>query len=173
MVKLVDLLADVDVETPSAISLGQRLNDQKEYEKLLKSNPNSIVLLNAISFGISSDKEATENPEKFRAWSNLLKLLFEEFCSDPYWNSRIGWLMWFWVGYARYDSYYPMGWAYHYDPLNWYRSDEPMRPDGLERVSPDDPMNVRGKCFVHPEWYKIKEETGKANWNEVNEPTDR
>ncbi len=82
-----------------------------------------------------------------------MKLMAVEFMGDPYWNSRIGWMIWFLVCYARYDSYWPLAWCFHYDPMNFYRTGEPIRPEGLENPLPDDPFNIKGECFVHPEWY--------------------
>jgi len=163
-VTIEELLGDIEVDCPILTTVGEKCGNQAEYEQLLKNNPNSIVLCQTHAYAMS-DREAADNPPKYKAFINLIKLLANEFATDPYWNSRIGWMMWFWVCYARHDSYYPMGWCYHYDPLNWYRSDEPMRPDGLERVMPNDPFNVKGECFVHPDWYKLKKETGKENWN--------
>jgi hypothetical protein len=166
-----ELFEDIEIdEKVNAIlaELWRKRGNQPEYEELLRDNPNAIILSEALSWGTSGDPEKTEQPRKFKAWNNFLKVLFIEFMTDPYWNSRLGWMMWFWTSYARYDSYYPMGWSFHYDPMNWYRHDEPMRPEGLERTMPSDPFNVKGECFVHPEWYKLKEETGKKNWNDKN-----
>jgi hypothetical protein len=66
-------------------------------------------------------------------------------------------MMWVWVCYAKYDSYYPMAWCFHYDPLNWYREDEPLRPPEMEKPLPYDPFNIRGGVVIKPDWYKSKE----------------
>ena len=152
MVRLVDILGDIEIDDPLFKKTRETLWNQKEFAKLLEHNPNQITLSNAVHFYQEVDNEP--GTRESRAFLNLLKLLALEFENDPYYNSRIGWLMWFMACYARYDSYFPMRWCFHYDPLNWYRVGEPHRPPELERTLPEDPFNIRGKCWVHPEWYK-------------------
>jgi hypothetical protein len=154
MTTLEDLFGDLQLDDSlwEKIRLAQK--NEHEFRTLIAENPNLVVLAETISFMRNIDPEREEQPREFKAFLNLLKLLLLEFSRSPYWNSRIGWLMWFWSCYARYDSYYPMKWCFHYDPRNWYRHDEPPRPPGLEKFSPEDPYNIKGECFVHPEWYR-------------------
>lgn len=151
---LVDLFKDIKIDDSEYEFIMHDMTEQEAYERLLKTNPNSIVLYKTFRWANSIDNDSDSDSDSHRALINMLKLMLIEFVRDPYWNSRLGWLMWFWVCYARYDSYYPMKWCYHYDPLNWYRPGEPQRPPELERTMPDDPFNIKGECFVHPEWYK-------------------
>jgi hypothetical protein len=145
------LFADMDIPDSTFAHVWEARKDLKSYQKLLSGNPNLVVLTETINWANKTNNDG--DTRRSKAWMNLLKVLTIEFMNDPYWNSRIGWLMWFWVCYARYDSYYPMGWCFHYDPLNHYRTGEPMRPVGLECTHPEDPFNIKGECFVHPEWY--------------------
>lgn len=154
--RLVDLFADIEIDDTEFEQVWKDLGDQELYEQRLKNNPNSIVLYQTYRNAKLHDRD--QDCREYRALINMFKLLLIEFGRSPYWNSRIGWWMWFWVCYARYDSYYPMKWCFHYDPLNQYMHDEPMRPDGLECPARDDPFNIKGECFVHPEWYKQRAE---------------
>lgn len=143
---------DIEVPDDDVNDIARILTVQEEYEKYLATRPNEIVLYQAWRNATELDRD--KNSREYIAWTNFLKLLLWCFRRYPFWNSRLGWFMWFLVCYARYDSYYPMKWCFHYDPLNFYMHDEPLRPECLERVMPDDPYNIKGKCFVHPEWYK-------------------
>jgi hypothetical protein len=149
---LVDMFADIEVDDSDFAFIWEESREQETYEKLLKYNPNAIVLYQTYIWARNEDNDKGSRASK--AWVNITKLMLIEFCRSPYWNSKLGWLMWFWVCYARHDAYYPMAWCFHYDPLNHYRHDEPMRPEGLECPLPEDPFNIKGLCFVHPEWYK-------------------
>jgi len=152
MTNLVDLFADIEIDDLDDFKeIREAMKNQKSFEQLLNNNPNALILITTLDFAKDVIKEDSRSQ---RAFINMLRLLAAEFLTNPFWNSRIGWLMWFWVCYARYDSYYPMKWCFHYDPLNMYREGEPIRPPGLECPSPDDPFNIKGECFVHPEWYK-------------------
>ena len=155
-INLVDLFADLEIDAADYQFITDQCSTQESYEKILKNNPNAIVLKAALDW--ASELDNSQDNRSYKAWTNMLKVLLVEFCRDPYWNSRLGWMMWFWVCYARYDSYYPMAWCFHYDPMNWYRMGEPHRPPELERRLPDDPFNIKGECFVHPEWYKMRKE---------------
>jgi hypothetical protein len=150
-----ELLADLDISDDRFAHIQAARSKQETFEALLNTNPNAIVLVETVTYARLLDNDT--GTRRSKAFINLLKLLLVEFLEDPYWNSRIAWLMWFWVCYARYDSYYPMKWCFHYDPKNWYRTGEPLRPAGLEKTLPDDPFNIKGQCFIHPEWYKQKE----------------
>jgi len=149
---LTDVLADIEIDESDISFVWEVMKDKKKYREMLSKNPNLIVLSETYNWSQKTDND--QDCREYKAWNNLLKLLAVEFIRDPYWNSRIGWLMWFWVCYCRYDSYWPMAWCFHYDPTNFYRHDEPLRPPGLEHPEPDDPFNIKGKCMIHPEWYK-------------------
>lgn len=164
-----EIFGDMDIDVPIINEINRKMCNQREYEALLKDNPNSIVLVEALLRAESQDRELKEMPRKLKAWLNLLKVLIADFNDDPYYNSKIGWLIWFLVCYAKYDSYYPLEWAFCYDPANHYLHDEPWRPAGMEKTRPDDPFNIRGECQIHPEWYQKKAETGKANWKITTE----
>jgi hypothetical protein len=148
---LVNLLGDIEITSDIFEETRKNIWNQEEFTKALENNPNMITLCNLVHYfdHMSPDKGTREQ----RAWSNLFKLLALEFNNDQYSNSRIGWFIWFMVCYAKYDSYYPMRWATHYDPLNWYRVGEPVREPGSYTLTPEDPFNIKGRCFVHPEWY--------------------
>lgn len=155
-ITLEDLLGDLEIDDPIFKTVRENIWNQEEFAKMMDNNPNFITLCNLVHFYGEVDNNSESR--KSKAFLNLLKLLALEFKSDPFYNSRIGWYMWFIACYARYDSYFPMRWCFHYDPLNWYREGEPHRPAELEKTLPEDPFNIRGKCWVHPEWYlNIKE----------------
>lgn len=146
-----DMFADIEIDDHIFDPIWKARESLSSYSKLLSENPNMIVFTELLYWSDITDND--KGTRRNKAWRNLIKLLAIEFMKDPYWNSRIGWMIWFLVCYARYDAYYPMAWAFHYDPMNFYRTGEPVRPEGLERPSPDDPFNIKGECFVHPEWY--------------------
>jgi hypothetical protein len=154
MTTLVELLGDLKLDDSEFERILLTEKNEHEFRQVMSENPNLIVLAETIRFMQDLDPEREERPREFKAFANLLKLLLHEFAGSPYWSSRIGWLMWFWACYARYDSYYPIKWCFHYDPMNWYRHDEPQRPPGLEKVTAEDPYNIKGECFVHPDWYR-------------------
>ena len=160
MTTLEDLLADIKLDGSLYDSVIHDQFEEKSFQKLMAENPNLVVLAKSLWWAISLDPERDERPREHRAFINLIGLLLNAFAGSPYWSSRIGWLMWFWACYARNDSYYPMKWCFHYDPANWYRHDEPWRPPGMERLSPEDPYNIKGECFVHPEWYRKNDKPG-------------
>lgn len=151
-VNLVDMFADIEIDDSDYEFIWKDMKEREAYEKLLNGNPNAIVLYQ--TYRVARNEDNDKDCRAYKAWINLLKLLLIEFCRSPYWNSRLGFMMWFWVCYARYDAYYPMAWCFHYDLLNHYRHDEPIRPPGLECPSKEDPFNIKGECFIHPEWYK-------------------
>lgn len=159
-VTLEDLFADIEIDDRDFAYIKEECSRQETYEKFLKQNPNAIVLHETYMWAKEVDND--KDSRRFKAWMNMLKMFIVEFSHDPYWNSRLGWMMWFWVCYARYDSYHPMNWCFHYDPMNFYRTGEPMRPPELQKTKLDDPFNIKGECFVHPEWYKYRAEDKAA-----------
>jgi len=150
--KFVDLMSGINVEHPVFDKIADDMLNQKQFEERIKNNPNSIVLYHM--WVTARRVERDPDSKEAQAWLNMIKLFLVMFTDKPFWNSRIGWMMWFLSCYVRYDSYYPMKWCLWYDPLNFYMHDEPLRPEGLECPEPDDPFNIKGKCFIHPEWYK-------------------
>lgn len=162
MSKLVEMFADLEIDDPMFKQIRKDIWDQPTFEKMMNDNPNLITLCNVVHY--FEEVENEPGTREHKALLNLFKLLAIEFNTSKYMQSRLGWFIWFMVCYAKFDSYFPMRWHIHYDPLNWYRHDEPLRPLELERMLPEDPFNIQGKCFVHPEWYKDKKE-------EINEET--
>jgi hypothetical protein len=162
---LTDILGDLKIDDPLFEQVTRQRKNQPEYQKLLNSNPNLIVLCEAKYFYEQLEPEPDTRESK--AFLNLLKLLAMDFEYSRYFNSRIGWLIWFLVCYAKYDSYFPMKWCFHYDPAAWYKYDEPQRPPGMERILPDDPFNLKGEVKIHDplnihkEWWEYREEDKK------------
>lgn len=157
MISLADLLGGLDLDETLMKSLAKDEENETEFAKLMQEKANLVVLAKSVQYLRQIDPERKEQPTEYKAFVNLLKLLLVESANNPYWSSRIGWLMWFWACYARQDSRFPMKWRFHYDPLNWYRHDEPLRPPELECPPADDPHNIRGECAVNPEWYRGKD----------------
>ena len=152
MTRLQEALDGIEIDASELNKIQQLYSTQEGWAKCLNEYPNVVVLINAINQAVSAEDEP-ERPE-FKAFIKLLQILALDFLESNYSESRIGWLMW-WIGcYARYDSYYPMRWKHNYDPLNWYHWDEPKRPDDMYTMPADDPFNIQGKCYIHPEWYR-------------------
>lgn len=158
-IRLVDLLGDIEIDDPLFETTRKNIWDLEKFTEMMEHTPNLITLCNIVHYYDTVEPEPDTREHK--ALLNLFKLLALEFANSDYMNSRIGWFMWFMVCYAKYDSYYPMRWRFHFDPLNWYRVGEPKRPPELEQVLPEDPFNIQGKCWVHPEWYK--EDTNESS----------
>jgi hypothetical protein len=150
-INLEELLADLEIED-ELLNIGDKLADRPGQDAWFRDGHMMEVVLNmAMSTNLQIDNEP--GTHKHKAFINLIKLMQLECARDPWWSSRLGWLMWWMACYARYDSYYPLQWCFHYDPLNFYRVGEPWRPVELCTVPKGDPFNIRGNCVIHPEWY--------------------
>jgi hypothetical protein len=177
---LVDTLKDMDIDDEIFHKVNIMRSDQPGFLNMMNTNPNMIIFTELVHHADRLDPEP--DTDEHRAFVNLLKLIAMAFDESDYWKSRIGWFMWFMVCYAKYDSYYPMAWGFNYDPMNWYRVNEPHRPPELEMVQRDDPFNLKGECYVHPEWYKyieedkciakVNEELAKKNVDEDSEEVE-
>lgn len=155
---LTELLINLEVNTEKLdADFGQKVSDRVGSKAWMDAGHMQEIIIMMARIHISSF-DPDVGKEKYKAFDNLLKLLMEAVATDPWWNSRIGWFMWWCACYAKYDSYYPMQWCHHYDPLNFYREGEPVRPANMINPPKDDPFNIKGECWVHPEWYKWREE---------------
>ena len=150
-VTLESLLGDINIDYED-INLKDQLDNIQNHQDWIKQGHMLEVLL----FSMWTKEEEYDNEpgtHKHKAFINLLKLIQLEVMRDPYWNSRFGWMIWWLSCYAKYDSYYPLQWCYHFDPLNFYRVGEPVRPDGVQLTEKDDPFNCKG-YQVSNEWWK-------------------
>lgn len=158
MTSLEELFADIAIDDP-AIDLSSRTNDSdrvKNKEWFDDGHMLEVLLYTARCTEPGIDNEP--GTRKHKALLNMLALIQCEVQRDPWWNSRIGWLVWWMACYAKYDSGYPLQWCFHFDPLNFYRDGEPIRPVEMCKTPMGDPFNIQGKCIIHPEWYKMNKD---------------
>lgn len=100
-------------------------------------NPNGWILYMAAGKAAELDPDRSIYHDGF---VNMLNLLSYSFEVSPYYNSRIGWLLWMLMSYVDKGSYYPMRYCSHYDPIKWYMPHEKPRP--LEIIDPDDVFGI-------------------------------
>jgi len=96
-------------------------------------NPNGWIYYQCGNFVDTYDPDKSDYHKGF---SNMLKILSYWFETSPYYNSRMGWWLWYITSYVKQDSYYPLMYCKHYDPRFWYLKGELPRPD--EGMTPED-----------------------------------
>jgi hypothetical protein len=100
-------------------------------ERAVMVDPNLKILHLRLKF-----IEEFEPDWKYKsAYINLERLNIILFQSNPYWRSRKGHEMWWYVNYANPDSYYILRWEDLYDPRKWYLPGEPRRPEHQGKTS--------------------------------------
>jgi hypothetical protein len=136
MIEIFDLLSDEVIEHPVFGALGGATRE--EWNHTMTHNPNLWLLNNGASIldRLDPDKESRNH----KGMVNFMRWMVCKFEDDPWFNSRLGWLMWYLTCYARPDSYFPMKFCRHYEPREFYMPGEPIR--AFEFVDPDNPYNL-------------------------------
>lgn len=75
------------------------------------------------------------DPRYKEAYLNWVKLNLLLFTAVPWWRSRFGHMIWFFVCAADQHAYFPLVWEAHFDPRQWYKVGERQRPADDNKVS--------------------------------------
>ena len=129
---LLDFFAEISV-TGDILDKWERAKG--DYNSLAEMNQdlNSIVAAELIDIAAIHDPEP--NPKYKQAYVNWLKLNLLLFTTVPYWRSRLGHMMWYFVCAADQNAYFPLAWEDHFDPKEWYIVGEPQRAKDNIKVS--------------------------------------
>ncbi|MFA5137067.1 MAG: hypothetical protein WC489_06820 [Patescibacteria group bacterium] len=112
------------VEHPILDLLADATTNYKSYE-IVSKDPNLLILWHHMEWVKTFEpewkyKNAYINQERIKC------ILFHE---NPWFRSRMGNEMWWYVNYQNQDSYYVLTWEDFYDPRKWYNPGEPRRPE--------------------------------------------
>jgi len=113
-----------EIQHPILDLLDRSRTDFKAYQVVSK-DPNLLILWNRMHFV----KDFEPDWKYKNAYINMERIKCILFYENPWFRSRMGQEMWWYVNYADPNSYYVMKYEDFYDPRKWYKAGEPRRPE--------------------------------------------
>lgn len=112
------------IKHPILDLLDKSCTDYEAFEQV-SQDPNLLILYQRL---VHLNKFEPEWKYK-NAYINQERIKCILFYENPWFRSRMGNEMWWYVNYANPDAYYVMKWEEFYDPRKFYKPGEPRRPE--------------------------------------------